>query len=279
MEIVSIFGVGLIGGSFALALRQAGFQGRILGVSSETTLRRALDAGVIDEPAHLADAASRSDLIYLAQPIGRILEVLPQLNPHVHPHTLVTDAGSTKAEIVRQAAQSLTRCRFLGGHPIAGKESRGVEAADPSLFQNRTYVFTPAQNSDLENEPARILLSWVRRIGSHVAIMSTLDHDLTLAYTSHLPQLASTALSTLLAGQPESVRHIFGPALLDTTRLALSPFEIWADILSTNAQQIDSALAGYISVLERLRRNLADPSLAAEFRAAAEFAAHLRRER
>ena len=121
MRTVAIFGVGLIGGSFALALRRAGFQGKILGVSSAATLERAVSLGVIDAGAALAEAAGQADLLYLAQPISRFLEILPELNLWVRPDALITDAGSTKAAIVQKAAVSVTRCQFLGGHPLAGK--------------------------------------------------------------------------------------------------------------------------------------------------------------
>src|SRR5260221_13984256 len=129
MRIVAIAGVGLIGGSFALALRKAGFGGRILGVSSERTIVEALRLGVIDEGVTLERAESEADLIYLAQPILQILDVLTRLKPK--PGALVTDAGSTKARITAVAESHLKDCQFVGGHPMAGKETRGVAAADP----------------------------------------------------------------------------------------------------------------------------------------------------
>src|SRR5437588_5108454 len=129
MQTVAIVGVGLIGGSFGLALKKAGFSGTIVGVSSEATLRVALDRGAIDEAAPLADAARGADLIYLAQPIGRILDTLHHLDTAVNSGTLITDAGSTKAAIVTAARKQIRRATFLGGHPMAGKEKRGVAAA------------------------------------------------------------------------------------------------------------------------------------------------------
>src|SRR5262249_35867358 len=119
---VSIVGVGLIGGSFALALRKAGFSGRIIGVSSARTLAAALERGVIDEALPLEQAAAVSDLVYLSQPIEQILTTLPALDAHVRPGALVTDAGSTKHSIVERAAGCIRRGRFIGGHPMAGKE-------------------------------------------------------------------------------------------------------------------------------------------------------------
>src|ERR1700730_14951178 len=146
METVAIFGVGLIGGSFALALKKAGFKGAIVGVSSPATIEAPRACGAIDEALPSEEAARQADLIYLAQPISRILETLPRLNPWVRPDALVTDAGSTKGAIVALASKMLTGAPFLGGHPLGGKEQRGVEHADPDLFRSRHYVLTPAGN-------------------------------------------------------------------------------------------------------------------------------------
>lgn len=282
METVAIFGVGLIGGSFALALRKAGFTGRILGVSSPATLSKALEQGAIDEGATLESAAKRADLIYLAQPISRILELLPELDRWVRPDALITDAGSTKAAIVAKAGVSINRCQFLGGHPLAGKESRGVESADADLFRGRTYVLTPKEsvnNCQLETPAATDFITWLQRLGSSVLVMDAATHDRTLAYTSHLPQLASTALADLLGRPGVQVERVFGPALLDSTRLALSPFDVWADILATNTKEIDTALAAYIDALTDLRFALTSADAAKTFQRAFAFASELRASR
>src|SRR5450432_2944248 len=203
MNTVAIFGVGLIGGSFALALRKAGFSGRIIGVSSPPTIRRALELGVIDEGVPAQEAAQAADLIYLAQPILRIVEILPELEHWVHPEALVTDAGSTKSAIVERAG-AISRCQFLGGHPMAGREQRGVEAADPGLFRGRPYVLTPRSEAELHTPQARDFVDWIERIGAFTVILSPAEHDRIVAYTSHLPQLASTGLAALLEGRTES---------------------------------------------------------------------------
>src|SRR5579872_3779686 len=147
--VVSVVGVGLIGGSLALALRKAGFAGKIIGVSSPETVRAALDRGVIDEALPLRDAATQSDLIYLAQPIQRILATLDEIDAHVSPGTLITDAGSTKAAIVARAGKRIRCGRFVGGHPMAGKQTRGVAEAEADLFRDRPYVLT-SHDADLE---------------------------------------------------------------------------------------------------------------------------------
>lgn len=278
MQTVVIAGVGLIGGSFALALRQAGFEGRILGVSSPQTIREALRLGVIDEGLPLEQAAPQADLVYLAQPIGRILDTLHHLDPLVKPDALVTDAGSTKGQIVATAHRYLRRCAFLGGHPMAGKESRGVAAADAALFAGRTYVLTPTARAELETPPARELWRWIERIGARPVVIGPDEHDRVVSLTSHLPQLASTALAAVVADGIEFDEQlaISGPGLIDSTRLALSAYELWRDILATNADAIEQALGAYIARLEHLRENLRSRQLQEEFTAAATLAQRLR---
>ncbi len=276
MKTVAIFGVGLIGGSFALALRRAGFKGRILGVSSPATLERALDLKVVDEGATARDAAQASDLIYLSQPILRILDILPELNDCVQPQALVTDAGSTKSTIAARASAVLSRCQFLGGHPMAGREQRGVEAAEAGLFKGRPYVLTPRSPAEMETSGAREFLNWIGKIGAVPIILDADQHDRIVAYTSHLPQLASTGLAALLAGREEPRSRVFGPALVDSTRLALSPFDVWGDILATNRAAIQEALGAYIDKLEEFRASLASPAMRAQFERGAGFAGRLR---
>ncbi len=264
MNTVSIVGVGLIGGSFALALRQAGFAGRIIGVSSPRTIAAALERGVIDEALPLAPAAAAADLIYLAQPIEQILCTLETLDRHLRPGTLVTDAGSTKRAIVGHAAHHIRRGEFVGGHPMAGKESRGVEQAEAGLFRGRPYVLS-SRNAVLE--------SWIERIGARLVILDATEHDRLVALTSHLPQLISTALASQIT--PEAAQ-VAGPAALDLTRLALSPYEIWRDIFATNADAIEGALGAFIARLEALRAALRSPEMQREFDRAAVAAAALR---
>lgn len=276
MKTVAVFGVGLIGGSFALAIRKAGFAGRIIGVSSPDTIRAALAAGVIDEALPAEEAAGQADLLYLAQPIHKIIDSLEELGRWAKPGALITDAGSTKQAIVDRAAQVISRVQFLGGHPMAGRERRGVEAAEADLFQGRPYVLTPRSPSDLETDQAREFATFIPRIGSFPVIMNPADHDRTVAFTSHLPQLASTALAATLSARSEPQSGVFGPALVDSTRLALSSFEIWGDILDTNRDQILSSLDQYISKLQDFRDSLAADSMRRHFDAAARFAAQVR---
>jgi prephenate dehydrogenase len=279
MNCVAIIGTGLIGASFGLALKRAGFTGAVLGVSSERALSDAIAAGAIDRGLPLAEAAAQADLVFLSQSIGRILDTIRHLDPLLKPGTLVTDAGSTKTEIVDLARQFMRRGQFLGGHPMAGKETRGAGAAEAELFQGRTWVVTPDEPAELETPAARDLLGWLRRIGARVVVLNCDEHDRVVAFTSHLAQLASTALGSTVAENlaHESHLRVAGPGLADMTRLALSSYELWRDILATNSEHIDRALARYIQELEHIRENLRTRQLQDEFSRGAELAAKVRR--
>ena len=263
MKSVAIIGVGLIGGSFGLALRKAGFQGPILGVSSARSIEQAVALGAIDRGATLEEAAGICDLLFLSQPISGILETLRKLDPLVREDALVTDAGSTKQAIADEAKRSLRRCAFLGGHPMAGKALRGVAAADADLFRGRPWILT----SDIDH-PFR---KWLAAFGAREIILDPARHDRLVAWSSHLPQLASTALASLIGDRAPEAANVAGPGLVDTTRLAMSSFDLWRDILATNSAEVSVALDAYIEKLTVLRRDFEG-----EFRKGGEFARSLR---
>src|SRR5579864_9563283 len=279
MKTVAIVGTGLIGASFGLALRKAGFAGTILGVSSERALADAVAAGAVDRGAPLAEAVGQADLVFLSQAIGRILDTIRHLDPLLRPGALVTDAGSTKTEIVDLARQFIRRGQFLGGHPMAGKESRGASSAEAGLFEGRTWVLTPDEPAELETPAARDLVSCLRRIGARLVVLNCDEHDRIVAFTSHLAQLSSTALGSTVAEnlKREGSLKIAGPGLTDMTRLALSSYDLWRDILATNSEHIDRALSRYIQELEHIRENLRTRQLQEEFAHGAELATKLRR--
>jgi prephenate dehydrogenase len=263
LKSVGIVGVGLIGGSLGLALRKAGFGGGILGVSSARTIEQAVERGAVDRGATLEEAAGVCDLLFLSQPISGILETLRKLDPLVRRDALVTDAGSTKQAIADEARRSLRRCAFLGGHPMAGKELRGVGAADADLFRGRPWVLA----SDIDH-PFR---KWVAAIGAREIVMDPAQHDRLVAWSSHLPQLASTALASVIGARAPEAVAVAGPGLLDSTRLAMSSFDLWRDILGTNSTEISAALDAYIDELKALRGDFER-----EFRQGGEFARSLR---
>lgn len=281
MNSVAIVGTGLIGASFGLALRRAGFDGPIIGVSSERAIADAVAVGAIDRGAPLAEAAAQADLVFLSQSIGRILDTIRHLDPLLRPGALVTDAGSTKTEIVDLGRQFLTRGQFLGGHPMAGKESRGAAAAEAGLFEGRTWVLTPDEPGELETPAARDLVACLRRIGARLVVLNCDEHDRIVALTSHLAQLASTALASTVGEnlKREGSLKVAGPGLTDMTRLALSSYDLWRDILATNTEHIDRALARYIQELEHIRENLRTRQLQDEFARGSDLAARLRSPR
>src|SRR5260370_34586279 len=240
MENIVIVGTGLIGASFGLALRKAGLPGPITVVSSPRAIADALAIGAIDRGASLDAAVPDAHLVFLSQTIGRILDTIRHLDPLLRPGALVTDAGSTKCTIVDLARQTLTNAQFLGGHPMAGKETRGASAADADLFHGRTWILTPDDASELHTSAALEFRMWLHRIGAHVLTLDADEHDRVVSLTSHLAQLASTALaatvSDKLGGPPRL--HAAGPGLEDMTRLAMGSYEIWRHILATNSDHI-----------------------------------------
>ena len=280
MNRVAIFGVGLIGGSFALALRKAGFRGEIAGVSSPRTVASAVKLGVIDRGIPSDEAAQTCDLIYLSQPILTILSTLEKIGSKVRPGTLVTDAGSTKRLIVEKASRNVREGAFLGGHPMAGKERSGVDEADADLFQGRPYVLTPCDSEGLQRPESTEFYEWIVKIGARPVILEAAEHDRLVAFTSHAPQLLSTALASVLA-DVNGAGSVAGPGVLGLTRLAMSPFSVWRDILLTNKQPIDEAMAALIAKLSELRGQIGSASMEAEFEragAAAKFLKENQRE-
>jgi prephenate dehydrogenase len=260
---IAIIGVGLIGASFGLALRKAGFTGSIVGVSSPRSIAAAIERHAIDSSVTLEEAAASSDLIFLSQPISGIIETIKQLDVLAARHAVVTDAGSTKVAIEKAAMAHLRDCRFVGGHPMAGKAERGAEAADADLFRGRPWVLTSYRDHPVEVE----FRDWITKFGARILIKDAATHDRLVAWSSHLPQLASSALAAALHDRQPLAASVAGPGLADMTRLAMSSYDLWRDILNTNQQEIATALDAYIEKLQTLRTSLED-----EFSRGADFA-------
>ncbi|MBY0505735.1 MAG: prephenate dehydrogenase/arogenate dehydrogenase family protein [Bryobacteraceae bacterium] len=261
--VIAIAGVGLIGGSFGLAMRAAGFTGRLLGVSRPATLEKAIARGAIDAGGTLAEMIPQADVVFLAQPISVILETIGQLGPLLKPGALVTDAGSTKRLIVERAAGLP---RFVGGHPMAGKEQQGVESAEEGLFRGRPWILT--------GDPGAEFTGWLEKIGARIVRLTPEEHDAQVALSSHLPQLLSTALASQLTGQVGT--GTAGPGLESMTRLALSSHDLWRDILATNRPAIAAALGQFATVLDEVRGELEHGGLDTRFVKAREFARSIR---
>ena len=282
MNKVAIIGVGLIGGSFGLALKSRGFSGCVAGVGrSRQTLEQARARGAIDEAfEELEPAVAGAGLVFLAAPILAILDLLERVRRAAPENALVTDAGSTKAEIVDRAATLFSDAPlFIGGHPLAGREKRGVEAADAGLFMGARWVLTPLRRTQLETEPARDLLRWIERFGARPVILDAQLHDEIVAWTSHLPQMAATALASVVAENLEDLEdlRLSAGGLRDTTRLAESSYPVWRDICFTNTKNLEEALSSLIQKLEHLRDNLRSRALEEEFQRAHRLREDLRK--
>lgn len=279
MRSVAIVGTGLIGASIALALRESGFAGEMVGVDRSAEERAAAVAtGAFTSVAAEESAAREAEVIVLAVPVLAILDWMERLAPVLRAGQLVTDVGSTKREIVelaRRLFNGASQARFLPGHPMAGKESGGAALAEAGLFRGAAWLFTPiADTGELESE-------WrasVERFGARLMELDAERHDEVCAWVSHLPQMLSTALAGLLeetfAGDAEglaAVQAIGGRALRETTRLGSSPYSMWRDVAMTNTEPMARTLLALEQRLQHIRENLRTPELREEFRAANRF--------
>ncbi len=258
-----IIGVGLIGGSFALALRKAGLVRHIVGVGrSRENLQRARELGVIDEIAgDLALALKGADLVLLAMPVGQTGKIMAQISPYLEAETIVTDAGSTKQDVVAAARSYLAGHlkNFVPGHPIAGAELSGVAAADADLFRDKNLVLTPLDETSAE-AVTRVTELW-QGCGARVSHMRANRHDAILAAMSHLPHvLAFTLMNHVCAGtgdKPEDLLRFAGSGFRDFTRIAGSSPEMWRDICLANRQALLKQIDAYQNELTNLREMLA----------------------
>ena len=265
---LAIVGVGLIGGSFALAARRAGLADRITGWGGKNSLAKALANGVIDGIEETFDKTevSKADLVYLAAPIGGILDFLRTRGKAIKPGAIVTDAGSTKREICRAAHALLPpEVHFVGGHPMAGSHRAGIEFARADLFEEAPYAIVSTAG---EESAVSIISRVVHAIGARLVITTAEHHDRVVARISHAPQLLSTALAVAIAASiDEESSRMAGPGFKDMTRLASSPWSIWKDICQTNADEITAALGEVIRELEVTRKSVASGDSAALFEA------------
>ena len=218
-----------------------------------------------------------SDLVVLATPVIPILDLVARLGPALPPKTLVTDVGSTKAEIVKRAAKSFGRNagqRFLAGHPMAGKEHAGVEFADADLFEGAAWFFTPLPGQNVHAGLCGEFVHCAEKMGAKIAVVDPAEHDRICAWISHLPQMISTALAATLVdefGPDAPVLDIGGRALREMTRISGSPYSMWRDIAITNKKNLADALHKLEQRLAHIRENLDSKQLADEFERAHEL--------
>jgi prephenate dehydrogenase len=294
---VTVLGTGLIGGSFALALRKYAADMHISGWDRPDVIREAQSRSAVDEAfsGDLAPALHNSDLIYIALPIAATIDLLPEIARHAPSHALVTDACSTKVRIA-QAADELFPGEngplFLGGHPMAGRELPGIAHAAADLFRENTYAliaksFEPVvaglQSHSFpipkETDPARdprinAFVKILEKIGARPLWLGAQQHDYAVGLASHLPQLAAVALAGFLYDRLDENGlpiTLAGPGLRDSLRLAGSPYSTWRDIVLTNQEVLSAALDLFARRLDDLREKLASRELEADFDAANEL--------
>jgi prephenate dehydrogenase len=256
-ERVAIVGVGLIGGSLALAARGAGLVREIVGVGrSEANLTTARERGIVDRTTRALDGLGHVDLVVLAVPVGGTAAVARTLVPHLAPGTVVTDVGSVKAPVVAALESICPADRpFVGAHPIAGNERSGAAAADGNLFRGARCVVTPTPRTDAD-ALARVEALW-RGVGAVVERMDAVAHDRALAWTSHVVHLIAYALARSIGAVDDGIFRYAGPSLRDVTRVAASPPALWTDILLTNAVAVEEVTAVLGQEIERLHRAVA----------------------
>ena len=249
--------MGLIGGSIALALKRSSPNIVIYGFDTPAVLQRARHAGAIDVAAStLEDACRSASVAIIATPLEKSLRVLSQVARFIPPGGIITDVGSVKVPIVKEASRLLPEERFfIGGHPMAGSERRGFENADPLLFQNAVYVLTPMPGTP--RAALKRLLNLTEQLRARVMIMSAEEHDRIAALVSHLPQLAAVGLVNMVSGAMRNMalaRQLAAGGFRDMTRIASSPFELWGEILSQNQSEVRRALRIYRSILKAMEQ-------------------------
>jgi len=265
---IAILGVGLIGGSLALAWKKNRADLTLVGYDVPAVLEAALERGQIDEAAlTLAEAVPTADLVVLAVPLAPMLRLLEEIAPLLQPGTLVTDVGSVKQPLMAQARQVLSEANpFIGGHPMAGSEQGGAANADAFLFENATYVLCPPEGLTPEALPQRYadFVALVEATGARVLVLEAERHDRIAATVSHLPQLLATMLMNYAAernAEDDAFLRLAAGGFRDMTRIASSPFAMWQHILLANEGPILDALAGFATALQKTRNRIIEQDL------------------
>lgn len=277
---LAVIGVGLIGGSFARALRQAGVVGTVLGAGRQAAnLAQAQALGVIDAVVSVSQAAQQADVVLLATPVGQLPPLFTQLAAHITPTTIISDVGSTKSDVVAAARVGLGEkfCQFVPAHPIAGAEKSGVGASHAELYRGKKVVLTPEADTDLA--ALNTIRLWWEACGAHVRHMSAAAHDRVFAAVSHLPHLLSFALVADLAARDDAALFFDYAAsgFRDFTRIAGSHPEMWRDICLANQTAVLAELTAYQAQLSALQMALAAGDGAA-LTAIFELASHARNQ-
>ena len=257
---VAICGLGLMGGSLALALR--GRCRRVIGVARRPDVaRKAVDAGAVDEAAcDLAEAVAQADIVVLATPVSHILATIPRAAAAMRPGTLLMDLGSTKRDVVAAMERIPGEILAVGGHPMCGKETGGLDSADGALFEGARFVLTPTRRTT--GEAMGLATELVEATGARPLVLDAERHDRAVAVVSHLPYLLAASLVHAEAAarlQDPAVQSLAASGFRDTSRLAASQVDMMLDILLTNRDAIDQALDLFDECLSRARQAMHDP--------------------
>jgi prephenate dehydrogenase len=272
-NVVTIIGVGLLGGSLAAAFKRRSLAKHIIGVSRPESTLEAINLKIIDTGYsydELERGVQGAELVVLCTPITRIIEIIPAVARYAAPGTTITDVGSTKRIIMETAEKHFPRnVTFIGGHPMAGSEKSGVSASDPFLFENAIYVLT--HSPDTCRDKLDKLIRALSAVGAQVVILEPDLHDRIAATISHLPQMLAVCLVNMLNGvadsQPEYVKLAAG-GFRDMTRIASSPFSIWRDICATNQDLVREKLEEYISQLQEIKELVGTEGLSERYSSA-----------
>jgi prephenate dehydrogenase len=278
---IAVIGTGLIGGSFGLAVRKYFPEIEINGWDRDAaSLSGALSRGAIQSAAPgLSTAIKGADLVYIALPVSAIAKALSPIAASAPAQALVTDAGSTKVLIARAAKECFKDdARFLGGHPMAGKENSGIDHAEPEMFRGAPYALIA--NKTTAPAAVKAFAKLVTAIGAQPVWCDAETHDWSVSVVSHLPQLLAIALAQVVNDETDETGFplaLAGQGLQDSLRLAGSPYSVWRDILVSNSDNAGHALNRLGQAIEHLQQNLRSPELEAEFRAANELHKKLRK--
>jgi|Deesub1362A_J573_1020465.scaffolds.fasta_scaffold00369_14 prephenate dehydrogenase len=249
---IAIIGVGLIGGSIAMALKERGIRGRITGIGrNRERLKNARDKGIVDEYSTVpSEGVAGADLIILSTPVGRFEGIMEAIKGSIGRGAIVTDVGSVKAGVVERLSSMVPDgVSFVGAHPIAGGESSGFESARPDLFKGALCIITPVTST--EAHAIRVVSELWRAVGADVRYMSPDEHDIVYASVSHLPHVIAYALINAILDRDDILSY-GGNGLRDMTRIALSSAELWRDICMYNRENILDAIKGFTSRLSRI---------------------------
>jgi len=276
-ETIAIVGLGLIGGSIALAVRERWPSVRVVAVDRPAVLAHAAGSGAIDRAAANVSEIGHADLVVLAAPVRQNVQLLGEV-ARLDGASFITDVGGTKRDILAAAAQLPDGRCFLGGHPIGGAEHGGFGFARPDLFRGKPWIFTPAATTPVA--VVERLSQFVRGLGARPTTMNADDHDRLMAFVSHLPQLTASALMQVVGHAAADGLKLAGRGLTDSTRLASSPVSSWREVCAANADVLGAALDELIATLTKLRADLQGGSVVEDvFEEAAKWRAELMKGR